>query len=153
MQDVVLEFSRRVAGRELSDDAKSELIEFFVNEWSSDIQPFPNLEELLDSLSSKYRLGIVSNTHHKGFVPTLLARFNIADYFNEVITCIDHGHPKRNGSIYTAALNALESRAEDTVFIGDSYEHDYVGPRQLGMHSILYQTTYTSGSDQANALI
>jgi putative hydrolase of the HAD superfamily len=140
MKEVVSEFSTRVGGPELSESAKAELIDLFMHEWSSDIHPFPNLEDLLDSLSSEYRLGIISNTHQAGFVPALLTRFAISEYFHEVITSIDHGRPKPHTSIYTAALTALGSNAEDTVFIGDSYEHDYVGPRQLGMHSILIST-------------
>ena len=137
MKDVVSEFSTRVVGKELSDSVKAELIELFMNEWSSDINPFPDLGKLLGSLSSDYQLGIVSNTHHTGFVPTLLKRFAISDYFDAVITSIDHGRPKPHESIYTTALDALGSNAENTIFIGDSYEHDYLGPRQLGMHSIL----------------
>jgi putative hydrolase of the HAD superfamily len=137
MKDVVSEFSNRVGTPDLSESAKTELIDLFMNEWSSDICPFANLENLLDSLSSEYRLGIVSNTHQTGFVPELLTRFAISDYIDEVITSIDHGRPKPHESIYTAALSALGANAENTVFIGDSYEHDYLGPRQLGMHSIL----------------
>jgi putative hydrolase of the HAD superfamily len=137
MKDVVSEFSTRVDGQQLSESAKAELIELFMNEWSSDIHPFPDLGDLLDSLSSEYRLGIISNTHHTGFVPALLTRFGISEYFEEVITSIDHGRPKPHESIYTAALTVLGSNARDTIFIGDSYEHDYLGPRRLGMHSIL----------------
>ncbi len=137
MDNVVSEFLDRVGVQGLSEGVKIGFTDLFMNEWSSEIEPFPNLECLLDSLSSKYKLGIVSNTHHPGFVPMLLERFSISDYFEYVITSIDHGRPKPHGSIYTAALSALGSKAEDTIFIGDSYEHDYLGPGQLGMHSIL----------------
>ncbi len=91
MNNVVSEFLDRVGAQKLSEEAETGFIDLFMNEWSSEIEPFPILEGLLDSLSSRYKLGIVSNSHHPGFVPILLERFGISDYFEDVITSIDHG--------------------------------------------------------------
>lgn len=63
MKDVVSEFLDSIGEKQLSDDAKAEFIELFMSEWSAEIQPVPEVDRLLDQLSSKYKLGIVSNTH------------------------------------------------------------------------------------------
>ncbi len=137
MHDVLSEFLNRIGENELSKDAGDEIIDLFMTEWSADIKPAPHLESMLQEISTDYRLGIVSNTHRSGFVPALLQRFGIAEYFSSVVASVDHGRPKPHKSIYTAALSALGSKAESTVFVGDSYEHDYRGPRQVGMRAIL----------------
>lgn len=137
MMDVVSEFISRANGQALSEDARIAFIDLYMSEWSSEIRPFPNLNDLLDKLALEYKLGIVSNTHHIGFVPALLKRFKMVDYFEKVITSIDHGRPKPHESIYTSALSALEAEPQSSLFIGDSYEHDYLGPRRFGIRSIL----------------
>ena len=152
MKDVVTEFIACVGKQDLSEDTKTEFIDLYMNEWSSEIRAFPNLEGLLDSLSSEFRLGIVSNTHRTGFIPVLLKRFGISEYFKEVITSIDHGRPKPHESIYTAALTALGSKSESSVFIGNSYEHDYLGPRRLGIYSILISNTIPKGVPQGHVV-
>ena len=153
MQDVVSEFLHRIGQQEISEGAKAEFIDLFMHEWSSEIRPFPEIDGLLDDLSSEYKLGIVSNTHQTGFVQALLKRFSISDYFKAVITSIDHGRPKPHKSIYAAALTALGSKADSTVFIGDSYEHDYLGPRRLGMHSILISDVPPTNVPQAHVVL
>ena len=70
-------------------------------------------------------------------MPGLLEKFGLSKYFETVVTSIEHGRPKPHESIYKAALSRLESRPENSVFVGDSYEHDYVAPRRLGLESFL----------------
>ena len=48
-----------------------------------------------------------------------------------------HGRIKPHPSIFTAALRALDVRAEETAMVGDSYEDDIEGARALGMRAIL----------------
>jgi HAD superfamily hydrolase (TIGR01549 family) len=48
-----------------------------------------------------------------------------------------HGRIKPDPSIFTAALAALETPAEEAAMVGDSYEDDIEGARALGMRAIL----------------
>jgi HAD superfamily hydrolase (TIGR01549 family) len=48
-----------------------------------------------------------------------------------------HGRIKPHPSIFTAALRALDVRAEETAMVGDSYEDDIEGARALGIRAIL----------------
>ena len=137
LHDVVDRFSDRNADMPMAKEQKSEFIELFLIEWCAEIRPIENLETALNKLSSGYKLGVVSNTHHKPLVPGLLEKFGLSKYFETVVTSIEHGRPKPHESIYKAALSRLESRPENSVFVGDSYEHDYVAPRRLGLESFL----------------
>jgi HAD superfamily hydrolase (TIGR01549 family) len=48
-----------------------------------------------------------------------------------------HGRIKPDPSIFTAALTALGTAAEETAMVGDSYEDDIAGARALGIRAIL----------------
>ena len=48
-----------------------------------------------------------------------------------------HGRVKPDPSIFTAALTALGTAAEETAMVGDSFEDDIAGARALGMRAIL----------------
>lgn len=48
-----------------------------------------------------------------------------------------HGKIKPHPSIFTAALRALDVRAEEAAMVGDSWEDDIEGARALGMRAIL----------------
>lgn len=97
----------------------------------------PGLVEVLDELAADYQLGVVSNTHYQGLVPGQLEALGISDYFESVVTSVDHGRPKPHESIYYSALSALGAAPNQTIFVGDSYEADYLGPRSVGMHALL----------------
>ncbi|WP_231479971.1 HAD family hydrolase [Rossellomorea vietnamensis] len=38
--------------------------------------------------------------------------------------------------MYTTALQAFNKKPEETIFIGDSWKHDVVGPMEAGMEAI-----------------
>ena len=48
-----------------------------------------------------------------------------------------HGKIKPHPSIFTAALRALDVRAEEAAMVGDSWEDDIEGARALGMRAFL----------------
>jgi len=137
LYDVIDLFMDKHSSIGLSDDQRDEFIELFLAEWCAEIRPVQNIQEVLGRLSSRYKLGVVSNTHHKPLVPGLLDEFGLSVYFANVVISIDHGRPKPHESIYRYALSGLGSRPEQTVFVGDSYDHDYVAPRRLGIKSFL----------------
>ncbi|MHA2938980.1 HAD family hydrolase [Vibrio sp. RC27] len=137
LHDVLTEFLFFVNAKQISDDIEEGFIDLYIREWSAHIKPVPGVEALLDKLYSNYKLAIVSNTHHIKMVPMLLEKFAMSGYFTEIVTSVDHGRPKPHKSIYQVALSALQEKADNSIFIGDSYEHDYWGPQTVGIKSIL----------------
>ena len=108
-----------------------------MNEWRTRINPMPDLKDTLDELAAGYQLGVVSNTHHRGIVQRQLEELGITRYFESVVTSVEHGRPKPHDSIYYAALGQLRAEPKHSLFVGDSYEADFVGPRNIGMHALL----------------
>ncbi|MCX6154840.1 MAG: HAD family hydrolase [Candidatus Kapabacteria bacterium] len=102
--------------------------------------------QALESLSSKFKLGLISDT---GFSPgtvlrELMKRTNIYQYFSAFSfsdeTKVSKPHPKA----YLTVLNELECNPEDAVHIGDIAQTDIKGAKNLSMRAIRFIGDQTS---------
>ena len=124
----------------------------FGTEWKAHVRPIPGAEELLTALAGNYRLGVVSNTSEKSMVPDLLSEYFPEVTFDPVLLSVDHGLRKPHPSIYQSALRGIGCAAQDVVFVGDSYEADYVGPRSVGINALLIDPLRRHPIDEADRL-
>ena len=136
MHDVVTGFSNDV-GLDLDNSRVEVLIDTFLSEWVLPVALVPGADELVRSLANDRPLGVVSNTNDLSMVPTLLAEFGIADCFDHVVLSVGHGYRKPHPSIYEATLDLFGVAPTEAVFVGDSYEADYLGPTDAGMTAFL----------------
>ncbi|OGU17429.1 MAG: hypothetical protein A2X61_09085 [Ignavibacteria bacterium GWB2_35_12] len=104
----------------------------------------PNLmdgvKEALESLKSKYKLGIVSDT---GFSPgtvlrKLLENNSIITYFDAFSFSDETGVSKPHPKAYLTVLDALGCKPEDALHIGDIEQTDIEGAKKLGMKAIRF---------------
>lgn len=121
----------------LSIDEVQQIAVTFGAEWQEHVRQIPGADVLLDSLAARYRLGVVSNTSEATMVPDLLSAYFPDVAFDPVVLSVDHGLRKPHPSIYERALRSLDCAPDDVVFVGDSYDADYLGPRSLGMRALL----------------
>ena len=99
------------------------------------LQLLEGAEELLAAVSERVAVGLISN----GPGPeqrAKLRRAGLARYFRATTVSGDLGTPKPAPQIFQAALRSLEARAEESVHVGNNYEHDIVGARGAGMGAI-----------------
>lgn len=113
-------------------------VETYLAEWSAPVRLIDGVPALLAALrNGGRRLALVSNTHDAGMVRGHLSAMGIAEAFDAVVTSVEVGYRKPRPEIFTAALAALGAEASDAVFVGDSYDPDFVGPTRLGMDAYL----------------
>ncbi len=124
-------------GLGMTDGHCAELGAAFVAEWEEHVVPVPGVIEMVHRLRGSTRLGLVSNTHDRHMVPSMLEAMGHADSFELVLLSVDHGHRKPHPSIYREALDRLGCDAGSVAFVGDSCEADYAGPRRAGMEAFL----------------
>jgi len=86
---------------------------------------------LLGSLGRRLRLGVVSNFY--GNLEAVCADLGLLQHFDVVIDSSRVGVEKPDRRIFLAALEALQTAAADTLFVGDSLARDMGGARALGM--------------------
>lgn len=108
-------------------------LEFY---WET-LQPEPALIELLQRLARKYRLGIVTNGPHDTQREKLV-RLGLTDLFPESAVLISHevGFAKPDPRIYRLALERFGVRAQDALFVGDSWEADVAGAMDAGLQAV-----------------
>lgn len=109
----------------------------YLEEWLEGVSCIPELGSHLEVLSSRYRLSVVSNTHHEPLVTGILRRTGALDLFSSVTTSVAHGRRKPCPTIYQHALSVTGCSAGRGLFVGDSYIHDYIGPRAVGLKAML----------------
>lgn len=97
----------------------------------------PHAKEVLEYLSKKYRLYILSN----GFRELQCHKMRSAGidaYFRKVVLSDDIGILKPRREIFHFALSATQSELRESLMIGDSWENDVTGAAGVGMHQVYY---------------
>jgi len=101
-------------------------------------QLFDGTVELLQYLKPKYQLHIITNGFNEVQIPKM-KNSKIIDYFDQIITAESVGVRKPNPKIFHYALAQANAKASESMMIGDSYEADIEGAKQLGMHTIHFR--------------
>lgn len=122
----------------------------YIDELPVDNHLFMGTLDILDYLSNKYRLHIITNGFEQ--VQHLkLRNSGIQDYFQSVTTSEDVGLKKPNPAVFNFALKKAEASAQTSMMIGDSFEADILGAQKVGMHTLFFnyrrekvQASYTS---------
>jgi putative hydrolase of the HAD superfamily len=107
----------------------------------TELVPFAN--QLLDYLSAKYPLTIVSN----GFVEVQYRKLkacNLEHYFDHVVLSEAAGALKPDKRIFEFALKLNNATNAETIMIGDSYEADIRGAQNAGIDQIYFNPNATT---------
>lgn len=89
---------------------------------------------LLERLSRRHRLGIVSNFY--GNLATVCHNAQIHPFFSVIVDSARVGVTKPDPRIFRCALDELGATPADAVFVGDSPSRDMAGARAVGMRHI-----------------
>ncbi|MGA7214747.1 MAG: HAD family hydrolase [Terrimicrobiaceae bacterium] len=95
---------------------------------------------ILQRLSKRYRLGIVSNFY--GNLRFLCEEIGYDEIFTTVIDSARIGISKPSSGIFQAALDRLGCAPEEAIFVGDHPVRDMAGSRALAMPHIWLNTIH-----------
>jgi putative hydrolase of the HAD superfamily len=96
---------------------------------------FPETKKVLEELSTKVRMAIVSNSQRLFTVPELV-RFDIAKYFEHIVISSDLRARKPSPKIFQRALDALKVSPANAIYVGDNLFDDVWGAKNLGMKTV-----------------
>ncbi|MFH1701686.1 MAG: HAD family hydrolase [Candidatus Zixiibacteriota bacterium] len=83
-------------------------------------------------------MGIISNTIFPGDEHDVdLVNYEIMQYFDFRIYSYDFGWRKPWPDIYRYGLKLIDLPPENTVYVGDRFIEDVLGPQELGMNGVL----------------
>lgn len=133
-----------------------DLLDKMVNSCYEDVRKTINSsKQLLELLSNKYTLGIISNFY--GNLKQVCKEFDIDSYITLFIDSKIVGLKKPDPSIYQLAVNTLHSNPEDLVMVGDSYDRDIIPAKSVGMKTIWLKgrswKEYTGSYSEADYII
>ncbi|UNP75940.1 HAD family hydrolase [Bacillus nitratireducens] len=95
--------------------------------------PFPNMHELLQRLTQhNIKIGIITNGF-TNFQMNNLRALNIHTYTNIILVSEAEGIKKPHREIFERALQKLNVKAEECLYVGDHPENDVLGSEQVGI--------------------
>ena len=135
------------AGMRLPEDLLYEILDAEQQCWDRAVRVDPDAPSLLRWLGERrIRRGICSNAP---FPPEMMRRQlrsnGIADLIDAVVFSSDVGRRKPAPELYRAALDAVGTIPDRTLFVGDRVREDYEGPLALGMRAVIV----TAHSDES----
>jgi len=95
--------------------------------------------EVLKKLHGKYKLGLISNLAIPECAWKLLEKFDLKKYFDVIVISGDINRRKPSPEIFKKALKSIGVKASNAIFVGDMIELDVVGPKKVGMKTVLIQ--------------
>lgn len=127
------------AGLQLPDGLLHEILDSEQLVWDRTVRVDPDTRQVLQWLRAQgIRLGICSNAP---FPPEMMRRQMTSKGIGELVDAIvlssEVGKRKPSPEIYRAALQAIDTQAERTLFVGDRLREDYEGPRAIGMRAMI----------------
>ncbi len=110
--------------------------------WQKDVfLKVEGADELIEYLSGRYRLALVTNTitSREPDIQRALEIMGWKDKFEAVITSVDVGSDKPHPGIFQVALDRLTLEPSEVVMIGDRVDTDIVGAKRYGIKCILHR--------------
>jgi HAD superfamily hydrolase (TIGR01509 family) len=109
----------------------------FAEEFMRHVRLDKDTVEVLHRLHGKHKLGLVSNFAIPECCWELLDKFCLRKFFDTVVISGEVNRRKPSHEIFEKALKSLGVKASRTVFVGDMLDLDVIGPKSLGMKTVL----------------
>ena len=96
---------------------------------------FPEALEVLEALSRRFRLALVSDSQEP-YVFSELRMAGLKRFFPVVVCSASAGYRKPDTRIFADALREMKLTESEVVYVGDSTERDVVGASNAGIQAI-----------------
>ena len=120
----------------IDDDMVFTLADAYIQNLPEHNHLFPGAIEVLDKLKERYSLHIITNGF-RDVQRKKLKNSSLSHYFSTVTDSESVGVKKPNPLIFLKALNLANCLPENSLMIGDDYEADILGAKQVKMNTIL----------------
>jgi HAD superfamily hydrolase (TIGR01549 family) len=97
---------------------------------SHKIAYYPEVEEVLASLSQRYQLIIASNSP-RYYLELLLA--GIEGYFRRIFSSVSDYNEIKKEAFFLRVCREMEVKPQQLVHVGDHFEFDFIVPKQAGI--------------------
>jgi len=107
-----------------------------LNRFSHKIRTYPGVSRVLQDLSSRYRVIIISNAARE-FIDIEVEVAELRRYFSRIYSATsDFGQIKKTARFYGHICQLLWISPQEMVHVGDHWEFDYLVPKELGIKAL-----------------
>jgi len=124
---------------DISNSILSRATRAFADEFMRSTSIEDDAISVLQKLCGRYKLGLISNFSIPECGRELLNRFGLSKFFDLIVISGEINLRKPSPKIFERALDALNVRPSEAVFIGDMLDLDIIGPKKVGMKTILIE--------------
>ncbi|MBM6646728.1 HAD family hydrolase [Bacillus sp. RIT 809] len=112
---------------------QEQLLHDYITNFQHHCIPFPNMNELLQQLKQRnIKIGIITNGFTE-FQMSNLRALNVHTYTNTILVSEAERIKKPHPEIFQRALQKLNVKAEECLYVGDHPENDVLGSEQVGI--------------------
>jgi putative hydrolase of the HAD superfamily len=101
------------------------------------LELYPDVKPVLDELSLRFPLAVVSDGQSAWAVPEMQA-MGIDGYFAPIVISGDHRFRKPDPRLYQAALDGIGAAPQEVIFVGNDMYRDVFGARKMGMKTVFF---------------
>jgi HAD superfamily hydrolase (TIGR01549 family) len=106
-----------------------------------------NATKLIKQAKEKYKVALISNFTHAPVIYKSLRQLRLNEFFNAVVVSEEVGWRKPSSYIFEHALNKLQVKAHEAIYIGDSPNEDIKGAKQAGIKTVFVVSQFNSLKD------
>ncbi len=115
----------------------------------------PGILEMLETLSGKYRLGVISDAIFSPgrVLRKILEAYDLKRFFDSFIFSDEIGYAKPAPIVFEASAEALDVHLSEIIHVGDREEKDVDGPHAVGAKAVFTTVVKDRGSTDTKAEI
>jgi putative hydrolase of the HAD superfamily len=98
----------------------------------SKVRYYPEVKEVLASLSGRYKL-VVASGSTRDFLHHLLQ--DIEPYFTRIFSSLTDYKQLKTPEFYLQMCRAMEVKPSQVVHVGDNWQFDFVAPKEVGIQA------------------
>ena len=122
---------------DITDNLINKMAEDYIFHLSDYNYLIPNAVLVLEKFSMKYDMHIITNGF-KNVQLKKLKKSGLKKYFKTLTISEDIGVQKPNEKIFFHALSNASAEIKNSIMIGDNYNADVLGAKNIGMKSIYF---------------
>ena len=128
------------------------LFRTYLADWNVGVRHIEGVSEMIERLAARYAMAVVSNTHDTELVPEHLAAMRVDHHMEVVVTSAELGVRKPATAIFEHALDRLEVSPQQCVYVGDTFDADYLGATNAGLSCFLIDADEETNVPDAHRL-
>jgi HAD superfamily hydrolase (TIGR01549 family) len=104
-------------------------------------------KNLVKQAKEQCKVALISNFTHAPVIYKSLRKVRLGEFFNLVVISDEVGWRKPSPQIFRDALNRLQIKASEAIYIGDSPIEDIKGAKQAGLKTIFVSSQFNKLKD------